>query len=423
MVNQRVVHLCAKRSFSLTASMQKYFVDVYAKPDLVLTRGRGSRLFDDVNKREYIDFVAGIAVTSLGHSDPAIAEVIAAQSATLVHTSNLFHNSEALKFAEKLVESTKRFGGQQDAEKVYFCNSGTEANEAALKFSRRRALRTDPQKQGFIAFENSFHGRTMGSLSVTSKAKYRLPFGDMVPHVTFLNIHDPVEKLVSFIVENAPKTAAMILEPIQGEGGVHRVPEDKLVALGRLCKKHDIVLIYDEIQCGLGRTGKLWAHSNLPADAHPDIFTTAKALGNGFPMGATVVNSKVNEVLSVGDHGTTYGGNPLACAVGNHVLDRIAQQPFLDDVKAKANVFTAGLLALQKKYPFIREIRGDGLLIGVEFTVDVSDIISKSRERGLLITAAGPNTLRIIPALTIEEDTIRQGLEILESVVGEISSS
>ncbi|AGO11592.1 AaceriADL191Wp [[Ashbya] aceris (nom. inval.)] len=423
MVNQRVVHLCARRGLSAASSMQKYFVDVYAKPDLVLTRGRGSRLFDDINKREYIDFVAGIAVTSLGHSDPAVAEVIAAQAATLVHTSNLFHNSEALKLAEKLVEDTKRFGGQHDAAKVFFCNSGTEANEAAMKFSRRCALRINPQKQGFIAFENSFHGRTMGSLSVTSKAKYRLPFGDMVPHVTFLNIHDSVEKLESFIVENASKTAAMILEPIQGEGGIHSVAEGKLVALGRLCKKHDIVLIYDEIQCGLGRTGKLWAHSYLPPDAHPDIFTTAKALGNGFPMGATVVNSKINEVLSVGDHGTTYGGNPLACAVGSHVLGRIAQESFLDDVKTKADVFTTQLHALQDKYPCIKEIRGDGLMIGVEFKIDISDIISKAREKGLLITAAGPNTLRIVPALTIEEDLIKQGVQILDAVIRETSAT
>lgn len=397
----------------------KYQVTTYARPnDLIITRGENAKLFDDINNKEFIDFTAGIAVTALGHANPKVAEILYEQSKKLVHSSNLYYTKECLQLSEKLVNLTKKFGGQHDASKVFLCNSGTEANEAALKFAKKFGVKQDVKKQGIIAFENSFHGRTMGALSVTSNPKYREPFGDLIPNVSFLNIQDRLTKLQDYISSNSNKIAGLIVEPIQGEGGIFPIPVDTLVGLKQICKQNNVIVIYDEIQCGMGRSGKLWAHSYLPKEAHPDIFTIAKALGNGFPIAATVVNEKVNNLLQVGDHGTTYGGNPLGCAVSKYVLDTIATEPFLKQINHKSELMFNRLQKLKNKYPSqINDIRGKGLMIGVEFKEKPTEVLAKARDLGLLVITAGKTTVRFVPALTIEDELLEEGLNIFEKAV------
>lgn len=411
----------AKRAAS-ALDKHGFQVTTYARPqDLLITRGNNSKLYDDVHNKEYIDFTAGIAVTSLGHSNPGVAKILCDQSQKLIHSSNLYYNPECLELSEKIVSKTKEFGGQFDCTKVFLCNSGTEANEAALKFAKKHGIQLNPQKQGIVAFQNAFHGRTMGALSVTSNPKYRTPFGDLIPGVSFLNIHDELTTLADFISSKKDEIAGLIVEPIQGEGGVFPIDADKLVGLKKICAENDVVVIYDEIQCGMGRTGKLWAHAYLPKEAHPDIFTSAKALGNGYPIAATMVNDKINDALQVGDHGTTYGGNPLGCAISNYVLDVIGDEKFLQEVNRKGELLTSRLKQLQKKFPeHITDVRGKGLIIGAEFTEAPKELIQKARENGLLIITAGKSTVRFVPPLTITDDEIEQGLSIFEKAVEDV---
>lgn len=303
----------------------------------------------------------------------------------------------------------------QDASRVFICNSGSEANEAAIKFARKVGkFGGNESKTEFVSFNNSFHGRTMGSLSATPNKKYQAPFGPMVPGFKYGNVGD-IEALKELVTEN---TCGVIIEPIQGEGGVHAASEEFLVALRRRCNEVGAVLIYDEIQCGLGRTGSLWAHGVLPKEAHPDIMTTAKALANGVPIGATIVTEKVAEKIVIGDHGTTFGGNPLATRVAHHVFTRLSDKNMLKEVQRKGEVFKNQLEKLKTKYPeLITEIRGRGLIIGVQLTKDPGAIVTKCRDNGLLILTAGTNTLRIVPPLVITDEQINEGLRILDGVL------
>ncbi|CCC69429.1 hypothetical protein NCAS_0C04390 [Naumovozyma castellii] len=410
---------------SLKKILQKdeaFQVTTYARPaNLCITRGKNAKLYDDVNGHEYIDFTAGIAVTALGHSNPEVSRILGEQSKRLIHSSNLYYTAESLELSAKIIEKTKQFGGQHDASKVFLCNSGTEANEAALKFAKKHGIMINPKKQGLVAFQNSFHGRTMGALSVTWNAKYRTPFGDLIPNVSFLNLNDELTKLQSFIKDKKNDIAGLIVEPVQGEGGIFPVPAETLIGLKKICADNDVIVIYDEIQCGLGRTGKLWAHAHLPKEAHPDIFTAAKALGNGFPIAATIVNEKVNNALRVGDHGTTYGGNPLGCAVSKYVMDTLADETFLAQVNKKAEFFYKRLVKIQQKFPKqIKQVRGKGLMIGAEFAEPPTEVIKKCRELGLLVITAGKSTARFVPALTIEDEVIEEGLDIFEKAVAAV---
>lgn len=395
---------------------RRYQVTTYSRPENVcITRGKNAILYDDINGREYIDFTAGIAVTALGHSNPQVAQILYNQANKLIHSSNLYYSEESLELGRELIEQTHKFGGQWDAAQVFMCNSGTEANEAALKFAKKIGVKTNEKKQGIIAFQNSFHGRTMGALSVTSNPKYRLPFGDLIPNVSFLSLQDELSVLQDYIAEHRNSLAGLIVEPIQGEGGIYPVPTEKLIGLKEICHENDLIVIYDEIQCGLGRTGKLWAHSHLPKEAHPDIFTSAKALGNGFPIAATIVNEKVNNALEVGDHGTTYGGNPLGCAVGRYVLSVIADESMLSQVNRKGKWLMEELDKLKIQYPkHIKQIRGKGLMLGMELNDSPSNIIKTARDNGLLIISAGKKTLRFVPALTIDNSSLKKGLNILK---------
>ncbi|TPX08864.1 uncharacterized protein E0L32_009682 [Thyridium curvatum] len=399
-------------SATLVREHSEYMVATYSRPPPVFEKGEGSYLWDIENRR-YLDFTAGIAVTGLGHSDPGVSSVIASQSRTLMHASNLYYNPWTGALSKLLVEQTVAAGGMHDAKAVFVCNSGSEANEAAIKFARKAGKITDPsgQRTEVVSFKNAFHGRTMGSLSATHNPKYQEPFAPMLPGFKCGTYND-VAGINDLVTE---KTCGVIVEPIQGEGGVQVATDEFLLALAKRCREVGAVLIYDEIQCGLHRTGTMWYHARLPKEAHPDIITTAKALGNGFPVGATIVNGHVADCIKIGDHGTTYGGNPLACRVAHYVLGRLADPALQEGIAAKSAVMIRSLNQLRSKYPErIGEIRGRGLLLGLQLNEDPSDIVTAARERGLLIITAGVQTLRFVPSLVISEAEILEGLSILD---------
>lgn len=394
--------------------IKPYTATTYARPDIVFTHGKGSHLYDLENK-EYIDFIAGIAVTALGHSNPDVTNLVQSQVDTLIHCSNLFYNLHAGELCNKLVTKTKSSGGMHDASRVFLCNSGTEANEAALKFARKYGKTYGPEKYEIITFENAFHGRSMGALSVTPNPKYQEAFAPLIPGVKVAQTN--IESVKSLI--DKEKTCGVIIEPIQGEGGVTEIDPEFLIQLRQLCTENNVVLIYDEIQCGLGRSGKLWAHSSLPEEGHPDIVTMAKALGNGFPIGATMINDKIENVLKVGDHGTTYGGNPLGAKIGTYVVEKVSDQDFLKAVELKSAKFTENFQKIIDRYPDLIKLKGKGLLLGLQFdsSVDTGKIIEECRDNGLLILSAGMNVIRFVPALNVPDETIAAGLEIFTKAI------
>ena len=304
----------------------------------------------------------------------------------------------------------------QTASKVFICNSGTEANEAAIKFARKVGKIRDPtgEKYEIVSFHNSFHGRTMGALSATPNPKYQKPFAPMIPGFRYGTYNDEagIQELVT------EKTCGVIIEPIQGEGGVIVANTSFLKALRNRCNEVGAVLIFDEIQCGLSRTGQLWAHQNLPPSAHPDILTTAKALGNGFPIGATMVSESVAKCVVTGDHGTTFGGNPLACRLAHYIVSRLSEPELQRAVLEKEQAFRKGFERLRKSYPsVITEVRGRGLILGVQLSQDPTPIITAARERGLLIITGGTNTLRFVPPLIVSNEEIEEGLAILRKAM------
>ncbi|KAI5780317.1 acetylornithine aminotransferase mitochondrial precursor [Peziza echinospora] len=401
-------------SAALTDSHLPYMVATYARPPPVFTKAAGSYLWDLENRR-FVDFTSGIAVTALGHGDREFNRILADQAAQVIHTSNLYHNPWTGELSRSLVEKTVASGAMKDAGRVFICNSGSEANEAALKFARKvgKVIGGD-SKTDLVSFHNSFHGRTMGSLSATPNPKYQKPFAPMVPGFSYGEFNN-TSQLDTLITE---KTCGVIVEPIQGEGGVNVATPEFLQALRDRCTAVGAVLIYDEIQCGMGRTGKLWAHSNYPASTHPDILTTAKALGNGFPIGATIVTHDVADKIVTGDHGTTFGGNPLASRLGHYVLSRLSDPALLENVNATSAYLRTRLDALAKQYPgVIKEVRGSGLILGVQLDRDPTELVKAARERGLLVITAGKNVLRLVPSLVIEREVLDEGLKILEDAV------
>ncbi|KAK1544874.1 acetylornithine aminotransferase [Colletotrichum paranaense] len=409
-------------SAALVREHAPYMVATYARPPPVFVQGQGSLLWD-VEGRKYLDFTAGIAVNALGHCDPELTQILTEQymvgtlqGSTLMHASNLYYNPWTGALSKLLIEKTREAGAMHDANSVFVCNSGSEANEAAIKFARKAAKVSQPSgdKYEVVSFNNAFHGRTMGSLSATHNPKYQEPFAPMLPGFK-LGAFNDVAAINETVTE---KTCGVIVEPIQGEGGVTPATDEFLIALAKRCREVGAVLIYDEIQCGLSRTGTFWAHTHLPKEAHPDIITTAKALGNGFPIGATIVNSNVSEKIKVGDHGTTFGGNPLACRLAHNIVSRLADPGLQKAVAAKAEIFKTRFDALRERFPdLIKEVRGRGLILGLQLTQDPTPIVKAARERGLLIITAGTNTLRFVPPLTITEEEIQQGLDIVEEAI------
>ncbi len=377
-------------------------VGLYAQPDLVLARGDGCWVWDEEGTR-YLDFTAGIGVNALGHGSPVVARAIErALSAGLIHSSNLFATRPGMELAQLLVDLS--FPG-----KAFFCNSGAEANEAALKFARRWAGSTgaDP-KRDFISFRGAFHGRLFGTLAATDREAYQAPFRPLMPGVHFFEVGDAagVDALLS-----SGTVAAVFIEPVQGEGGVRPVATSFLRILRELCDRHGALLVFDEIQCGLGRTGKVFAHQH--AGVTPDIMTLAKPLAGGLPMGAVIASNAVADAMCPGDHGTTFGGGPLVASVATAVVRALSQPSFLEGVRARAAHLVRGLQSLRARVPGIREIRGMGLMQGIVLDGQAAPVVGRAREKGLLVLSAGPDVVRLLPPLNVSEDELDQGLEIL----------
>lgn len=392
-------------------SYAPYMVATYVRPPPVFHKGQGCYLYD-IENRQYLDFTAGIAVNALGHCDPEMSKILYQQSQTLVHSSNLYYNPWTGALSQLLVEKTKEAGGF-DVARAFICNSGSEANEAAIKFARKcgSSVQPDGSKFELVSFQGSFHGRTMGSLSATPNPKYQKPFAPMLPGFKYGKYND-ISGINELVTE---KTCGVIIEPIQGEGGVNVATQEFLLALRKRCTEVGAVLIHDEIQCGLGRTGKLWAHAELPREAHPDIVTTAKALGNGFPIGATLVTEDVSSKIVTGDHGTTFGGNPLGSRLAHYIVSRLSDAELQKDVLKKEACFREHFVRLHEAFPdVVEEVRGRGLILGVQLKSDPTPIITAARERGLLLITCGTNTLRFVPPLIISNDEIDQGMEILK---------
>ncbi|MEA3345352.1 MAG: aspartate aminotransferase family protein [Chloroflexota bacterium] len=367
---------------------QQYIVQTYRRSPFVLERGEGVYLYD-TEGRLYLDFVAGIAVNALGYGDPEMLAAIQDQASKLIHISNLYHMIPHVRLAQRLVEHSF-------ADRVFFCNSGTEANEAAIKFARKWARANFGEgKTKIVAFSSGFHGRTMGSLALTPRDKYQKPFAPLMPDVAIAKFNDL--ESAEEAVDDA--TCAVFVEPLQGEGGVNPASHDFLRGLRRLCDAHNALLIFDEIQCGLGRTGTLWGHEL--SGVTPDIMCLAKPLGGGLPMGATLVTEEVGQVLGPGDHGSTFAANCVIAAVACVVFDRISDEEFLAGVRAKGEYLRERLVALQGEVP-ITEVRGRGLMWGLETPLASSDIVSAGYKEGIIVASAGDHVVRLVPPLIIE---------------------
>jgi len=383
----------------------------YAPAPVIPVRGKGSRIWDQ-NDKEYIDFAGGIAVTSVGHSHPKLVSTLKEQGEKLWHISNVMTNEPALRLAKKLTDATF-------AEKVYFANSGAEANEAAFKLARRFAVDNfSAQKNEIIAFEQGFHGRTLFTVSVGGQPKYSEGFGPALKGITHLPFND-IKALEAAVSD---KTCAIIMEPLQGEGGIIDADPAFIRRARELCDLHNALLVLDEVQTGAGRLGTLYAYQQT--DVTPDILTTAKGIGNGFPVAAMLTTTKIAKSLAIGTHGSTYGGNPLACSIAEAVVDIVNTPEVLAGVNAKFERFKAGLEAINSRLPFCKEIRGKGLLLGCalnkEYTNRAGEFLKAAQVRGLLVLVAGPNVIRMAPSLLIPDADIDAGLEILEAAINDI---
>jgi predicted acetylornithine/succinylornithine family transaminase len=373
---------------------------VYARVGPPFVAGEGVELIAEDGTR-YLDFVAGIAVNALGYGHPVIKEAVhRALDTGLIHVSNLYHTEPGERLAQELV--AKSF-----ADQVFFCNSGAEANEAAFKFARKWTRKTE-----IVAMGGSFHGRLFASLAATDRPDYRRAFEPLLPGVHIARMGDwaSVDRLVS-----EARTAAVIVEPVQGEGGVRVVPDEWLGFLRELCDERHVALIFDEVQCGLGRTGRLFAYEHV--GIAPDMMTLSKPLGGGLPLGAVLLRSDVAASLAPGDHATTFGGGPLVTTVGLEVLRTIADPDFLADVRAKGEWLATRLSALAARRARVREVRGRGLMWGIELAEPAGPVVAAAREAHLLVATAGPTVLRLVPPLIITKDELERGVAILEEIL------
>ncbi len=384
-----------------TASdVSQALLGVYARVGPVFTAGEGAELIAEDGTR-YLDFVAGIAVNALGYDSAVIRSAITqALESGLIHTSNLYRTAPGEQLAEELV-------ARSFADRVFFCNSGAEANEAAFKFARRWSRKT-----GIVAFSGSFHGRLFASLAATDRPDYRKPFEPLVPGVEIIPLGD---RAAAARAIDAERTAAVIIEPLQGEGGVRPVRADWLAFLRDLCDERHVALIFDEVQCGLGRTGTLFAYEQ--AGVTPDMLTLAKPLAGGLPMGAVLVNEAIAMSLKPGDHATTFGGGPLVASVALAVLRTIVEPDFLAGVQAKGDLLGRLLAALVARRSRVREVRGRGLMWGIELAEPAGPFVGAARDRHLLVVSAGPNVLRLVPPLIISEAELERGVGILDEVL------
>ena len=383
----------------------------YGRASMAFVRGEGSWLVDDQGHR-FLDVGAGIAVNALGHAHPKLVEVLQHQATQLWHTSNLYQIPNQQKLAEKLVQHTF-------AETVFFTNSGTESMECAVKMVRKYHYeKGNHERVNIIAFNDSFHGRSLGMISAAGGDKLTKGFGPMLPGFIHLAVgdHDALRAAID------DKTAAILVEPVQGEGGIVPIPDQCLKGLRDLCDQHGILLVFDEIQCGMGRTGKLFAHEW--AGIEPDIMAVAKGIGGGFPLGACLASAEAASGMGAGTHGSTYGGNPMACAVGSVVMDIVADDAFLADVNAKAGLFRQKLEGMVSGHPNVfQEIRGVGLMIGIKCKVTNLDVVKAGHEFGILTVPGGDNVIRLLPALNISDDEIGQAVDLLDQAAFAIETS
>jgi predicted acetylornithine/succinylornithine family transaminase len=389
---------------------EKIFIPTYSRFPIILRKGRGVKVWD-VNGKEYLDFLAGIAVNVLGHCPRKVVMAVQKQVQRLIHVSNLYYTEPQLNLAKILIQNSF-------ADRVFFCNSGTEANEGALKLARIYMKNKFGQKRyEFIAAKNSFHGRTFGSLSVTGQEKYHQGFEPLLQGIKFVpfNDADAIEKEIN------EKTCAVILEPIQAEGGINIPSKNYLKKVREICNKNQILLILDEVQTGMGRTGKLFAYEHFGIE--PDIMTLAKGLGGGIPIGAILTKEEIAKAFGPKTHASTFGGNPVACASAVATLETILEDGYLLDYCQRiSKYFIKKVSAMKEKYPEkIKEIRGMGLLVGIELNFNGNDIVKKCMEKGLLIGTAGDGSvLRFTPPLIIEKEDVDEAISILDKVIREV---
>ncbi|MBM4413667.1 MAG: aspartate aminotransferase family protein [Chloroflexi bacterium] len=383
---------------------QQYVLQTYARPNFVIERGEGCYLYD-TDGHKYLDCVAGIAVNALGYADPDVTAAITQHAGGLLHLSNLYHNTSAAVLAKMLADSCCVI------DRVFFSNSGAEANEGAIKFARRYARdRHGEGKNIVVAFDGSFHGRTMGAVAITAREKYREPFAPVMPGVRFgeYNNIDQLDELITADV------CAVVIEPIQGEGGLRVADVAYLQKIRALCDHHDALLIYDEVQCGVGRTGKMWAH---PCEAKPDIMTIAKPLGGGLPIGAILMRQKVADTIHAGDHGSTFAGGPFVTAVAQVVFNKISQPEFLTHVREVSDYLDESLQDLMQRHAEVTELRGKGLMRGIRMTIPVSTVREKAHDEQLLIATAGDDVVRLVPPLIMERHHVDEMIGKLEKAI------
>lgn len=403
--------MATEQSAVTRATFDEVILPIYAPAEFIPVKGKGSRVWDTAGK-EYVDFAGGIAVTALGHCHPTLVEALKTQGETLWHTSNVFTNEPALKLARKLIDATF-------AERVVFMNSGTEANETAFKLARYYAsTRHSPYKSKIIAFYNAFHGRSLFTVSVGGQAKYSDGFGPKPADI----IHVPYNDLAAVKAVMDDHTCAVVVEPIQGEGGVTAATPEFLQGLRDLCDEHQALLVFDEVQSGMGRTGELFAYINYGVT--PDILTSAKALGGGFPVSAMLTTHEIASAFHVGSHGSTYGGNPLACAVAGAAFDIINTPEVLKGVAAKRQIFVEQLQKINAQFDLFSDIRGMGLLIGAElnekYKCRAREFLYAGAAEGVMVLNAGPDVMRFAPSLIVENADVLEGMQRFAKAVARV---
>lgn len=388
---------------TVTELSDKYLMRTYRRAPVAFASGQGTRLVD-LEGKSYLDLVAGIAVCSLGHNHPALTGAIRTQAAKLLHVSNLYQIPEQAALARWLITHSA-------CDRVFFCNSGAEANEAAIKLARKHGRRDGGNRFEILVAEHSFHGRTLATLAATAQPKYHLGF-EPLP-LGFITV--PFNDFEALRGAITPSTCAVMLEPIQGEGGVHPTTPEYLQAVRRVCDEHGLLLILDEIQTGIGRTGKLFAYEHYGIT--PDVLTLAKGLGGGVPIGAMLARGHAADAFQPGDHGSTFGGNPLACAAALAVLTTIEEQRLVQHAAQVGAYLLMQLRRLAQQHPVIKEVRGVGLMVAVELNSEAAPVVDACRERGLLVNAVNPNTLRLVPPLIITRADVDEALGILDDAL------
>ncbi|AFZ47407.1 acetylornithine aminotransferase apoenzyme [Cyanobacterium stanieri PCC 7202] len=397
----------------------QYVMNTYGRFPVTIEKGEGCKLWDTEGK-EYLDFVAGIATCTLGHGHPALIEAVSEQIKKLHHVSNLYYIPEQGALAKKIVENSC-------ADKVFFCNSGAEANEAAIKLVRKYAhtVLEFLEEPVILTAKSSFHGRTLATITATGQPKYQKHFEPLVPGFEYVPYNDisAIEEAITDIDEGDRRVAGIMIEPLQGEGGVRPGDLDYFLRLRKICDDTGILLIFDEVQVGVGRTGKMWGYENLGVE--PDIFTSAKGLAGGIPIGAMMCKANC-DVFEPGNHASTFGGNPFACAAALKVLETIEHEGILQNVQARGEQLRTRLRAIATKYPnLFEEVRGWGLINGIEIKADAEltsiEVVKKAMEKGLLLAPAGPKVVRFVPPLIISSEEIDQGIDILEQTLADLA--